>query len=1525
MFRKRFIWLLCLLCAGFAANAREATSPPSDRILRCIQHLGGSSDEIPALQTDANPSSQTFDLLSLPAPVAVPSGDSGVSRLRRASIGTDYPDIYGYVTVSSGYPRTGRLYRLPIGDDDRFLPFGTSFNFSTGGGLVGDEYCYEYRYKPAPWMQGYVSSWCKRNIYSNTQTYSTILNGAVNGEMALGGIALNPKDGKIYGIFGYQGTLKTRLCTIDLKPEGFEITEIAVYGDNPDQMDNKHAFAISPEGKAYFFDGGDLYTVNLQTGEFTKIGNTGFVPYHYPYQHSCAIFDQPGRLFWAAKDSKEDSYLMEVNPNTAETTVISKFPSKTQLKGLFILPKVAKKAPAQPTNLKAEFEPGNFTGSFSFTAPTILQDSTAAQGTLNYKVLVDSLVLSEGTTTYGEKVTVNPVTMKRSGNILFTVICSNDAGEGIKAQKYALVGYGEPKAPWEVRARYNASGTVALSWDTVKKATDSRYFLPEEVTYTVTRLKNGVPETVVTEKTKATTATDNLSDPGNVTSYSYSVTAHFRTENSMATESNWVALGMMKLPYNGINSDEDIRQWNIYNMDGDAKGWERVTTNANYMIRSFCYNDTVDDWLISPRLHLEAEKAYRIWFYGRGMNLKDNGAVEIRCGDNITPESLTTVLMPRTRYLNQHILHSPTDPVFEILTAEEQTRDICVGIRALGDNSFYLGGLKIEEVGSAKLAQKVGDLKVLASQDELKAQVSFTAPDKDLAGRPLSSISKIEVRRTHEYNAQLKDALAKTFENPIPGAALSFTDILPQTGRYQYYVVAYNTQGKGLQTDTIVRVGYGVPQTIDSKDFKVAETATLGTVRVSWTPVTRTTDGDTLPAHAVRYTLADTNGGDFIVLKDNMQDTVVEVKLQEPNAAQRVVQLSVRAYTNGGKASWQQSEPFLTGPAYRNYVLDFAEGKCDKVLWVVGNQQDGIVWDTDMLHPSVTRDGGYYGILSTSKFSNKMYSGKISLEGLENPELTFYVYNQGDNENEIEVAARLIGEDWETLLCGLMTNQGVKINSLGGQGWQKVTVPLRKFAGNVIQYKINSTYKNTGATYFDDFKVADAVQNDLAALYLTLPGDAAVGQKFKAVARVSNDGKQAAENFTIRLLRGDDVAAMKTVDKLDAGKVGAYELEVEMLPLGDTPQYFRSVVEWNSDGNKTNNESKPVAVAPLYNSLPGVNGLQGEYTDPDNKLRWEAPASDDGTRVFGFEDGTSWEKEYEGWTFLDADGYPVGGLSNYDLPGITAGKTAMSYAIYENFGYQWLTPHSGHRGLMSLCRYDQGPTDDWAISPELDGSAQEISLWARNLFENADSHGSFSLYYSTAGTEKNDFKLIEEAENLTPSYGWMRFSVNVPKGAKYFAIRTHATGGWFLFFDDIEMRVKSPADAFIPLGYNLYRDGNLLATLNSQVSTYTDSGVEKDRVYTYAVAPRFAKGNGQVKYVSVKTNGVEERVCDGVNVYAEGRNILIGGAEGKNVSVISADGRIIYSDAGKEHMSVPVDAGVYVVRVGRGAVKLIVK
>lgn len=1455
-----------------------------------------------------------------------PKGNRSIMRAEG-----EYPTIYGALLYSGEWEASGQqavgVYTVPTAAGQSFeQQFALESAPNYGAALLDGVY--------------YFNNYTNYGFFAlcgsygvDVETGETVYSASTDiNLLAPGGMDVDPLTGKIYGIFFNDDASAYELASISYESATPVKTVVAnVAGDWV-------AFAIDGAGQFYGISAntmegasqeemeGKLYKIDRNTGATELVGATG----QYPNYIAGACMDKKtNRMFWTLSPADETGYITEVNLTTGAASVVYMFPGNEEVAGLYIpAPAAEEGAPAECENVSVSFTDDALAGTVTLKTPATNFDGSAGTGNLTVTVLANGEEAGTETAGYGQDVTVNvDLTAKGAGLYDFTVYASNAAGDGPKTTiKKVWVGADTPEATTATLTY--ANGNMEVAWLPVEGSVNGGYLDLANLTYTVKRGDG----TVAVQGLTTTTFTEPVAEPGEITSYYYVVEANCGGLVSAPAQTNTVVLGAIIPPYECDFDDADLNGWTIIDANGDGKTW---VTNQGAVRVSYNSSNEMDDWLITPPIKLEAGKAYNVAFQARSNSSTYAERIEVKFGKANTAEGMTNELI------------APTDLTtgewedFEKMLVADEDGTYYVGFHGISDaDMFYLwlDNVRIEAGVSALAPGMASNLKATAdAAGANKCTVSFNAPDKTMNGQTLSSLTKVELLRG--------ETVIKTFDAPATGAALSYEDTEAPSGDVTYTVVGYNAEGAGLRASVSTFVGFGLPAGVESAT--IARTAVEGQALVTWTPVTTDVNGLSLPAGKVTYTIVKANGNNLVEVASGL--TGDSYTYQAVAAGEQdFIQVGVMAVTSEGSGDIAATDMIPVGTPYNGISESFSGGQLGEYVWGLRGINGGTVQlATDESGiPSQDGDNGFIGIKGSGVDSGAdFFSGLVSLEGLENPGLVFYTFNIADPEsgaidsNEISVSVKEAGaEEWTEVMAPKTVNE-----ICGGEQdvWGRVSVSLAAYANKVIQFQITGVSRlipGTDSYYpytmIDNIKVGSILANDLAATGITAPENVKAGASYKVDVKVANEGAQAAEGFSVELYADEELVETKAVESLGVGQSTTVSFDRTMSALATEPVSYYAKVVYAADENAGNNQTSSIQVVPVVSKLPAVADLSATNVEEGIKLTWSEPNIEAGVAeqiTQDFEDGDAFAAEYGSWTFVDVDGSAVGGFQGTVMPGITPGTTTGSFWIWDTnvvaTGNPTFEAHSGTKYLFALFRYDDGQSDDWAISPELTGDAQTISFYAKSY--SAQYPEKISIYYSTGGKETSDFVMIDGSTVNAVPQDWTEYTAELPAGAKYFAIRSYASGSFMLMVDDVTF-TPAPENANLEIaGYNVYRDGVKINEAPVADCEYVDTNVVEGTQYTYVVTVVYTdKGESKasnevvIKRDIVSVNGIGD---GSVSIKAANGKIVVLNAEGLDVVVAAANGAVVHSGAGELRTEVAVANGVYVVTAGRTVRKVIVR
>lgn len=1327
-----------------------------------------------------------------------------------------------------------------------------------------------------------------------------------------GGMNLDPISGSAIGIF-YDSEMYTRqLALVSYTATGPIKTILAELSD-PSLSFN--AFAVDGEGGCWAIAmDGDLYSINRQSGNCVNIGPTGFVPSAIG---SAVIDTASGKMYWTLAPADGTGRLIEVDLTTGAGTQKAQFSDNAQWGGLYIPEEdTDPNAPGLCTDLAVEFPEGSMQGTLTFKVPADLYNGNPGSGELTVSSFVNGINIDTRNVSWGENVTVN-VNLDNYGPgwFEFMVYASNNAGKGPRTKLPRVwIGNDTPLAPVPSLSYVNDKMTV--SWEEVSESTNGGYIDPSAIRYTV----YDKDTTLIADDIAALTYDIPITPPAPATakSYQYIVQASIGTFSSGLAKSNTIALGELVPPFEADFSKPGLDAFTILDENNDGIEWSLY--NESPVGISIHYNEDIamDDWLISPPLQLEAGKAYAVSFCTYSMESYYAERIEVKWGNDNTAAAMTETILP------------PTDLPNMRADAFRYSKYICpqvngryfIGFHGISDKDKFdliLSEFSVADAISAACPSVCTDISIEPDAGNVnKAVISFKVPSTDIAGNNLTESVNVDIYRNGE--------LAKTFTQVPAGSVQSFEDTVPESGEITYRFVPSNSYGSGEEVTATAYIGYHAP--IAPSFAEISRTDALGEVSLQWGEVIVDVDGMEYPEGSISYDIypaganspvatgIQANSYTFIAVQPGQQEMVgYEVKARYGSL------LGEPAYT-------------ATIPVGTPYSGLHETGEFGSYVWGVSSA-GGASWslmdDTNEGFPGAyDGDGTYFGCSGTEAGDfGVLFSGLVSLENIDNPSLTFATYHieGSEDRNEIGVSVKLADSDeWEDIWKKNVS----EVAPVSGE-WGMATIPLSMYAGKVIQVQFSATCISYLLTLIDGITISKGLGLNLAIASIKAPLRAVTGTNYNVEVDIENTGAYEADNFEVNLYADDILIESRQIADLSPLNIDKQTFTVSMSALAEQDVTLRAEVVYADDENASDNISREITVAPKDPGYPRPTSLTGAVAGSGIQLNWSKPdmGSTDGQPITeDFEDATSFSDTYGSWTFVDVDKSPVGGLSNTDIPGIISRVTLGSFWIWDTdvlpIGGSG-TAHSGSKYLFSLYRFDNNQSDDWAISPELNGDEQTISFWARSYSGSYPEH--IQVMVSATGVNTEDFVMLEDGDIQNVPNAWTKYEFLVPAGTKHFAIRNYAVGAFMLMIDDVTY-IPAPVNENLSLtGYNVYRNGDRIATSPAGTTSWIDLNVESGQEYVYQITAEYENvgESGASNKVSVGyESGVSGTSVPGVKVSTSKGAITVLNPDGIPTRVYNSDGILINSAERIGKYQIEVLPGVYILRAGNQTFKVLV-
>ena len=1284
---------------------------------------------------------------------------------------------------------------------------------------------YTYDYNTTTWQQnGYSQYGSDASIVGNDLTY-------------------DPSTGNVYGFFYNPLSMEEpmRFGTISYTQYGAEVTTISTL---PSDF---ICIAANSEGQLYGIDcEGLLYKINKTDGTLDVIDYTGVRP--STFRQSATFDPNTGKLYWAAFREDYTSGLYEINLENGLATLITDFPDNMEVSCLHIpVSDTADGAPAEVTDFSVEFKGGSLTGTASFTAPTETFSGEALSGELKYYILAGTDTIKKGETQPGENINTE-ITVAQNGETEFTLRTRNAAGFSRASDPIKLyVGIDVPNPPTNVVLTVDDSGKMNLTWTAPVAGVHGGYFDSQSLVYDVVRYPGQV--TVATNLTDCAFR-ENLPE-GSLAAYYYTVTARIGDVSSEAAESNrQIAGDAFTVPFNDdFSSDDTYDLYTVIDANGDGTTWNPSMNAFSYF---YSFINSADDWVITPPIKLQTGYTYKFSFSIRAGLPYGTEKFATAYGQGTDPSAYTE-LSPVQELSGSN--YTTFEKTFEVATDGEYR----FGVHALSDvnqNGLYVTDFSVTAESLSSAPDSVTNVQIIPAElGVLKATIRFNAPSVDIDNNKLEQLTKVEIYRDGEN-------LLTTFENPKAGELLEYVDNAPVNGMNHYMFVGYNDNGRGVEATDSAYIGIDRPM---SPQNVVLIDNGQGGITLTWeAPGNEGANGYYVNPDNLTYTVYDPEGN---VMAEEITDTQYSMTYNL-ELYTSVIYFNVTASNIGGESQAAISSYLVTGrPATLPYHESFPNGGTTQTFWwsTARNDYNAFSFSPEMEYSYDHDSGSAKWAGNEENDYADLFSGKITAEGVENPALFFHYHATPGAGIRFSVNAIL--NDGSTVTLSEYDFQDIT----GETGWRDAIIYLDDKLKSAKYFVLNFHAESDGdyseALYIDDITLRNVARHDLAVT-LQSPTSVTAGQQINAQATITNIGANNAENFTVSLWADNKLAAQKEVGNLEVNEETTITLTYSpsISESKTVPMY--ATVDYAADENTNDNTSEILDIEVAAPAFPTVGDLVAIRTNEGAELTWTAIESGKNTVKETFDSYDPWLTSGFGeWNVFDGDKMNTNAYTSMWYPHIGEQFAYIvfnnRYAVMDISQEPVFTPCSGDQCLAAFATVhdysEEIETDDWLISPELSGEAQTISFYIKSL---TDYQEDYYVYYSTESADVADLqKNLISFEKWEAGSTWTQKSYDVPDGAKYFAIRyTSNLSG--ILIDDFVYEGKP----LTVVGYNIYRDGELIAT--TETNKFIDTEFRND--CTYAVTVVYAQGESAFSNTVSMSAGISDVISDErpANVYS---------------------------------------------------------
>lgn len=880
--------------------------------------------------------------------------------------------------------------------------------------------------------------------------------------------------------------------------------------------------------------------------------------------------------------------------------------------------------------------------------------------------------------------------------------------------------------------------------------------------------------------------------------------------------------------------DEDITYYTIIdnNSDGRTWMWDEEERAAFYR---YSPDNKGDDWLVTPPIHLYAGKEYKVSFSARASMPDFPERIEAKWGKKPIAAELVEEIAPPTD------LTSANYTSFSKTISPTESGNYYFGFHAISDaNSFYLylDSVSIENAADPAAPDSVTCLEANADpMGKLQATLTFHAPSKTIGQSPLSTLSRIEVKRNGELMA--------TIASPAPGSEQTVVDGKALQGTNKYTITPYNEIGKGMERDISLYVGVDEPTApvVKAQDR-------ISSVKLVWDTVKGVNGGVVSPDSMV-YDIYDVTHGEAMAEQLGSVKGKCEFEIGGLNTMadeeQNFLTYGVMASNVAGRSGFGVSSIIVGKPytlPYHNSLKNAtSEGK------FIGLETEyGFSWGV-VRDETYDADGGALAFTASKASTGTLLFGKMDLSGCKNPTLIFWYKTKVANPARLEICVQHPDNTIDPPLWS------ADFSNEENNEWKRALISLPPAMANEPYVILRMRGVATGdldrnIIYVDNINITDPVQKDVA-VEVEAPTELNKGQTAHLAINVINRGLDDVIAPRLKLtVNGEElynqILEGEQLSILDGAKI-AIDCPTSAVRNEDRLD-VKAEVSTNGDLDESNNTSTATVALKTANVAAPTGLKASDNANAPVELNWEAPEWAYTTVTEDFESYAAWDTTFGVWSTIDADKGYAGKLSqNVRLPHEGEQYAFLNWQPSDYFQPgTGIDPHSGKKAAVAIYQYDESgrdfvAADNYLITPRLSGRRQTITFYVNNVRNTSGtSEESFEVMTSTTGKTMEDFRKLGD-DYLQSDGNWTEISVEVPEGTSYLAIHhnTEAQKALLFMIDDITFE-----PSLAPESYNIYRDGGFLANVTG--TSYTDKELLSDGQHKYEVTAVYADGSESV-------------------------------------------------------------------------------
>ena len=1257
---------------------------------------------------------------------------------------------------------------------------------------------------------------------------------------------------------------------------------------------DKKIYGLTPDGR--------FVTLDTATGALTLIKKFSYPVNTQMYGMTYSPLDKAFVVVKPEDDSTSGLYT--IDPLNPQLNRLATLENTVQYRILVTPDKlIDPKAPSVAEIVSVDFLNGSTTGKASVKLPSETFDGSSLSGSLILVANIDGANYSEVSGRPGATVEV-PFSGIEEGMRTFSFTVKSGALESAATDRNVYVGFDTPLAPQNIEL---SEGT--LTWDAVTGTVSGGYLDEAALTYNVYLNGEKINSTPITGCSYTFTMPDAL-----FRKYVAQVEAVNHGHASARGFSNDIKYGNpFPLPFTMAPTEAEGELVKVVSNKHPYVTWHMAGIDEDvycFYCQTRSYEPT-EEWMFLPAIDVaQSDRLVEISFdvySGQYSEVGENLTVTV--GSSQDPSSSKVVKEWKGIQINggdwqRYVAYCLPAAGKQYVGFSTRTHE--------NGNSVRIRNIavRVSDKPSTTPAEPTGLKAEALPKGALEARVTFKMPEVNCAGGELTDAN---------LTATIKTAAETKIVYGAPGTEQS-VEIATSEGLNEISVSVSNGD-EGPASKTSVFTGVDIPNPIVK--YTVSHNADYKGLHIEWEDPTTGVNGGYVDPDNVTYALCAYSEEEYgwVIVEDlgnvssydayfeNVPNgiAIAEIGLLSKNEKGNCGRLLIANGTVGKPYTLPMAEKFSVesvnsyGPMIESRPSDDYVSQWGYATQIYPEWAD---------EPSPVGPGAYV-CSGTDGQKARMVLPAFSTESVSSAGIEVPL-NVVEGKGEIRIYAQTFGTGPE--LIGTYDGAGAGV-------WKKCRfhLPSKFLDRKWVEIMIDGVFKSEEESNvsFAQYKIKTFYLDDIAVIKADVPPFPVVGSAYEITATVENTGLLAAESPAVELqvVRGDETLASLTMARTDGSgrlsEFGQAEYKTVWTPGaqdgGDVKLIIRSV---NPDMDPTN-DSRTIEVSIGRGNNPVVTDLVAEDNGSGVTLSWTEPTVETGHESFESFASFSYGDHIGDFKTVSLDGEESSYFGNFRFPHDIDAKAWQVIGdkaiteIIEAAGFEntFLKAADGDKLLVAFTPHtiyvgSDLTSDRWLISPEVKGGSKFSFQMSAGVTGNLET---VEVLYSATDDNPESFTLIEEFKLL--SAGWKDYEYTLPAEAKYFAIRYQGNteSGFFVLLDDIHY--VPAAESPVLEGYDIYRNGMLIAENVNAPGSYAD-GYKPENATYYNIKP------------VVRSNGVSTRGLISNTAYV-GLSAIVEVEE-------SADGEAEYYSIQGIRVDNPAN-GIYIKRKGAEVTKVLIR